>query len=687
MKKKIWIVLMGLFSLPIFLKAQGSLSFTPEQPKPGDVVHFKYEAPVNVFNESDTINCVAYKWGTYCDDATQADGRGYKPLDIVLKKNGHYYEGTVPTDSFTKMLALEFTSGNVKWKRASATTTILTSGKVDNNKNEGYCITFNTVDGKLCKYSHFFIGEYLSHNFNNGVGIKNPERAVEHLLKEQELFPEAKYYTLFWVYYNLQAQQEKLKTIVNKEIEKLFAGGLQSEKDLSLLIDLSGYIDLRKQADYFNKILQEKIKNSGSGQTLSSRFYDFYMEKDALKQEAIMNELTPLYFKEGFEERKNLSVPANMRRNILFNLAAEDKIDELKTGFEKYGYLKDGILETNTLWFLRGITDTMMAHGKIRGLVEKFALEHYTFYSDILTNAAKGIAFPHLTGDEHYTTKEKMNTITTAAVFAADLLAQCYIQKHDDKTAWKYAREARRYLQLTTADYADAPSVNTRYSLLAEKMLSAKQCKDEVEQLILSGEWKPDMLEVLKRIWVKQNKTETGFEDYVRSFRQGNVEEAKKTLLATQLNYVAPSFVLKDLEGKQVSLESLKGKTVVLDFWATWCRPCKASFPGMQKMVNYYKNNPDVQFLFVDTWENRNPKMDTDEKKLKAVTDYMNDKKYPFLVLMDNTNATVTDFKVEGIPCKFIIDKNGNVRYKVVGFESNEGKLFDEMTAMIESIK
>ncbi len=94
-----------------------------------------------------------------------------------------------------------------------------------------------------------------------------------------------------------------------------------------------------------------------------------------------------------------------------------------------------------------------------------------------------------------------------------------------------------------------------------------------------------------------------------------------------------------------------------------------------------------MQFLFIDTWENKNLKFDTDEKKLEVVAGFINEKKYSFQVLMDNASTVVKDFKVEGIPTKFIVDKNGHVRYKVLGAELDEGKLFDEMTAMIELLK
>ncbi|HMI79834.1 MAG TPA: TlpA disulfide reductase family protein, partial [Ferruginibacter sp.] len=89
------------------------------------------------------------------------------------------------------------------------------------------------------------------------------------------------------------------------------------------------------------------------------------------------------------------------------------------------------------------------------------------------------------------------------------------------------------------------------------------------------------------------------------------------------------------------------------------------------------KARGDVAFVFVDTWET------VDNKKQNAA-DFMKKNDYPFHVLMDDDNKVVGDFKVSGIPTKFVVDKTGNVRFKSVGFGGNDDALIDEVTMMVE---
>jgi len=149
----------------------------------------------------------------------------------------------------------------------------------------------------------------------------------------------------------------------------------------------------------------------------------------------------------------------------------------------------------------------------------------------------------------------------------------------------------------------------------------------------------------------------------------------------------APGFSLKDLDGKEVSLEDLKGKVVVLDFWATWCAPCIKSFPAMQMAVDKYKEDPEVAFLFINTWERQ-------EDPAAAVKQFMDRRGFNFTVLMDKKdpvskrNPVVESYNVTGIPVKFIIDADGNIRHKLTGFMGGDNQAHvEELTALIESSK
>lgn len=151
-------------------------------------------------------------------------------------------------------------------------------------------------------------------------------------------------------------------------------------------------------------------------------------------------------------------------------------------------------------------------------------------------------------------------------------------------------------------------------------------------------------------------------------------------------NQPAPDFTLKDSEGNTVRLSKLRGKVVVLDFWATWCGPCKRSLPAMKMAVDKYKNDPDVAFLFIHTWENGSP-----EAACKTAEKYLNDNGFgDFHLVMDTkdpktkVNNAVSAFGVKGIPAKFVIDKEGKIRFELTGFSGTNEDAVAELSEKIE---
>lgn len=132
-------------------------------------------------------------------------------------------------------------------------------------------------------------------------------------------------------------------------------------------------------------------------------------------------------------------------------------------------------------------------------------------------------------------------------------------------------------------------------------------------------------------------------------------EEAKKRLLAMRVARAAPDFKVSTLDKKVVRSSDLRGKVVVLNFWATWCGPCIAETPHLQKAAEKYKSNANVVILIVSTDENR-----------LAVRSFLERNRYTMLAAYDDGAAG--SFGVRGIPATYIIDRDGVIQFSEEGF-------------------
>ncbi len=142
----------------------------------------------------------------------------------------------------------------------------------------------------------------------------------------------------------------------------------------------------------------------------------------------------------------------------------------------------------------------------------------------------------------------------------------------------------------------------------------------------------------------------------------------------------APDFDLVDLDGKKVKLSEMRGKVVILDFWATWCGPCIMSFPGMKLSMDKYKTNPNVKFLFVDTYE----RVDASQWK-ETVATFVKQRGFDTMpVILDIGGGVAGNYGVNGIPAKFCIDKEGKIKFKSTGYLGSSDAIVKEMTHWVE---
>ncbi|HEX6594306.1 MAG TPA: TlpA disulfide reductase family protein [Bacillota bacterium] len=125
--------------------------------------------------------------------------------------------------------------------------------------------------------------------------------------------------------------------------------------------------------------------------------------------------------------------------------------------------------------------------------------------------------------------------------------------------------------------------------------------------------------------------------------------------IGLEVGNVAPDFELETLEGEMVKLSDYRGERVMVNFWATWCPPCRAEIPDMQK----FHEKTDIQILAINL-------TDTESDKDKVPT-FVKNFGMTFKVLMDESSEVANQYQIQPIPTSYMIDSNGVIQFKAMG--------------------
>jgi len=141
--------------------------------------------------------------------------------------------------------------------------------------------------------------------------------------------------------------------------------------------------------------------------------------------------------------------------------------------------------------------------------------------------------------------------------------------------------------------------------------------------------------------------------------------------------FYAPDFTLGTLQGEQLKLSDLRGKIIVVNFWATWCPPCRAETPALETSYRLYKEL-DVVILGVNL---------TDQDSLKDVESFVEEFSLTYPILLDRNGAIALLYQLNGLPTTFFVDRKGVIRTVVVGEPMSETFIRSKIEALLKEVQ
>jgi thiol-disulfide isomerase/thioredoxin len=599
-------------------------AFQPQNPKIGDEIVIIYDQGAKAANLRDVQEITAQVLMAKEDDPPVL-------LELPMKKSAKLWECSFQlSDDKVRFLLFRFVSGE----------------RVDDNGENSWNLLVFGTDGKPLE------GAYMQRALGLQYGsiidfklAKDTEGAKADFLRERELYP-GNWRAAFFSWSALMREKpgDETKAEIRKDLEGLYEAQKNNGEAVASLLYWFPQVGEKEKAD---KIKAEAMAADPKGPVaMMERRREVFAEKDPKKSLELLDKFLADFPQKG----QILESLQWAKAQLLVNAGEFDKAAALLESIPR----KDGNYFNSLAW----------------GLIEKGQeLEKAVAWAktgvDLLRNPDPSTKPPYLSEARWKKGLEsQLGMVLDTYAYGLDKMGKPdeAEKAYEEAYALTKGREAE-----INERVVECYVKNGKYD---KAMAVALQCVEK-------GQSNDPLIEQYKKAYIKSKGSDAGFDELLSTAKNKAIADLRDELKKKLVNKPAVDFSLRGLDGKFVKLSDLNGKVVVIDFWATWCGPCVASFPSLQQVYDKYRSNPDVVILALNTWENE----EGAEREAK-VRKFMEEKKYTFPVLFDDN--FVYKYGVEGIPTKFVIDKKGMIRFESIGFAG--AKMVNEMTVQIEML-